>query len=138
MSALFRLSEQQLNPAALRAELLAADCGACVIFEGWVRDHHQGRAVQSLDYQAYPELAEREGGMILAEALQSYDVRRVLAVHRVGALRIGDLAVWVGVSAGHRDAAYEASRWIIDEIKAHVPIWKREHYLDGISDWLHP
>lgn len=134
----FRLSEQTLDPAALRAELAAADCGACVIFEGWVRDHHQGRAVRALDYQAYPALAEREGSAIVAEAAAAHAVRRVLAVHRVGALQIGDLAVWVGVSAGHRDAAYAASRWIIDEIKARVPIWKREHYLDGVSDWLHP
>jgi len=103
-----------------------------------VRDHHAGRAVDGLDYQAYAALAEIEGGRILAEAMTRFDVVAAGCVHRVGTLAIGDLAVWVGVSAAHRGAAFDACRYIIDEVKQRVPIWKREHYREGDADWLHP
>jgi len=94
--------------------------------------------VQRLDYQAFAPLALSEGGKILAEARSRFAVRAASAVHRTGSLAIGEMAVWVGVSADHRDAAFAACRWIIDEIKQRVPIWKNEHYADGESGWLHP
>ena len=83
-------------------------------------------------------LAESEGETILAEAIERFRVREARCIHRVGSLAIGDLAVWAGVSADHRDAAFAACRWIIDEVKRRVPIWKNEHYADGESGWLHP
>ena len=107
-------------------------------FEGWVRDHNDARAVTRLDYQAYGPLAENEGAAILDEACSRFGLRAARCVHRVGALAIGEMAVWVGVSADHRDAAFAACRWIIDEVKRRVPIWKNEHYADGESGWLHP
>ncbi len=134
----FRLADAAID---VRAEALCLDdagAGAVVCFEGRVRDHNDGRSVQRLDYQAYAALAEAEGRAILAEAVERYDLRACAAVHRTGSLAIGDLAVWVGVSAAHRDAAFAACRWIIDEIKQRVPIWKNEHYADGESGWLHP
>ena len=132
----FRLSDQPLDPGALKTSLADSHAGACVTFEGWVRDHNDGRPVQSLDYEAYGPLAEKEGARIVAETLARFPVVRVVCVHRTGALRIGDLAVWVGVASAHRGAAFDACRTLIDEIKARVPIWKKEHYADGSTEWI--
>ena len=134
----FRISASAIDVGALQAALRDPRAGACASFEGWVRDHNDGRAVQGLRYEAYADLAEREGAAILAEAAQRFDILAARCEHRIGELAIGELAVWVGVSAGHRDAAFAACRWIIDELKERVPIWKNEHYSDGESGWLHP
>ena len=134
----FRLSETPIDATALRITLEDPAAGGCVTFEGWVRNHNEARAVTRLDYQAFAPLAEGEGEAILAEATARFALRAARCVHRVGALAIGDMAVWVGVSADHRDAAFAACRWIIDEVKRRVPIWKNEHYADGESGWLHP
>lgn len=134
----FRLNDRGIDVAALRRSLDDPHCGAVVGFDGVVRDHHGGRAVSELRYEAYAELAEREGQAIVDEALARFDVRRIVAEHRVGLLAIGDVAVYVGVSAAHRDAAFAACRHVIDEIKARVPIWKHEHYADGAAAWIHP
>ncbi|WP_394695133.1 molybdenum cofactor biosynthesis protein MoaE [Pseudoxanthomonas japonensis] len=134
----FHLSETPIDIAPLRAGVLDPRAGGYASFEGWVRDHHAGRAVDGLDYEAYATLAEREGERIIAEAKARFDVIDARCVHRVGTLVIGDLAVWVGVSAAHRGAAFDACRYIIDETKRRVPIWKREHYREGDADWLHP
>ena len=112
--------------------------GAVLVFEGVVRNVHRERPVQRLAYQAYVELAVAEGARIVEEAQRQFDLRQVVCVHRVGELEIGEVAVFIGVAAGHRDAAYAANRFLIDEIKKSVPIWKKEFYADGESDWLHP
>jgi molybdopterin synthase catalytic subunit len=134
----FRLSETPFDVAALRAELLDARVGGYASFEGWVRDHNQGRAVTGLRYEAYVAMAEAEGERVVAEACARFEILDARCVHRTGELAIGELAVWVGVSAGHRDAAFAACRWIIDEVKSRVPIWKHERYAEGDADWLHP
>ena len=134
----FRLSEHAIDPVALQARLRDARAGACASFEGWVRDHNDGRAVDGLRYEAYAELAQREGEAILDEAMRRFDIVEAACVHRVGDLAIGELAVWVGASAAHRDAAFAACRWVIDEVKARVPIWKHERYAEGDAGWLHP
>ena len=134
----FELADSALDIAALRVDLLDAHAGAYASFEGWVRDHNDGRAVLGLNYSAYRALAESEGARILAQARQKFDIRRAACVHRVGELALGELAVWVGVSAAHRGPAFEACRWIIDEVKARVPIWKNERYAEGGEQWLHP
>lgn len=134
----FQLVDTPIDVARERGALDHAAAGAYASFEGWVRDHNAGRAVRRLDYQSYAPLAGSEGEAILAEALARFRVREARCLHRVGPLAIGDLAVWVGVSADHRDAAFAACRWIIDEVKLRVPIWKNEHYADGESGWLHP
>ncbi len=134
----FRLSAEPFDIAPLRQDLLAAQAGAYASFEGWVRDHNEGRAVLGLRYEAYAELAEAEGERVLDEAIAKFGIVDARCVHRVGDLAIGDLAVWVGVSAAHRDAAFAASRYIIDEVKARVPIWKHERYAEGDAGWLHP
>ena len=134
----FALSQTGIDAATLARELANTSAGACVTFEGWVRDHNARRAVRGLAYQAYATLAETEGSRILAEAMQQFPIVDACCVHRVGALEIGDLAVWLGVSATHRDAAFAACRYIIDEVKKRVPNWKNERYADGESGWLHP
>lgn len=134
----FALSDAPFEIAPLRERLLSAHAGAYASFEGWVRDHHGGRAVSGLRYESYAELALSEGAKVLAEARERFEIVDACCVHRVGDLAIGELAVWVGVSAAHRDAAFAACRYIIDETKARVPIWKRERYAGGEADWLHP
>jgi molybdopterin synthase catalytic subunit len=134
----FRLGDTPLDVTALSRELASASAGACVSFEGWVRDHNEGKSVQKLAYQSYAPLALAEGARILEEATARFAIERAICVHRTGELAIGDLAVWVGVSAAHRDAAFAACRYVIDEIKRRVPIWKNEFYRDGASGWLHP
>ena len=134
----FALSEAPIDAASEKARLEHPAAGGCVTFEGWVRNHSAARAVTRLDYQAYGSLAESEGAAILDEACTRFELRAARCVHRVGALAIGEMAVWVGASADHRDAAFAACRWIIDEVKRRVPIWKNEHYADGESGWLHP
>jgi len=134
----FVLSEAPIDSATLARGLADPGAGAFVTFEGWVRDHNDGRGVRRLDYQAYPSLAQREGERILDEAMRRFAIVAARCAHRVGSLAVGDLAVWVGVSAGHRGAAFDACRFIIDEVKQRVPIWKNEHYADGESGWLHP
>ena len=133
---MFRIVNEPIDPIALKAELLDPQAGAGVTFEGWVRNHNEGKPVQSLDYEAYTQLAEAEGERILAEARGKFAVQSIVCLHRVGSLQIGDLAVWTGVSAAHRGAAFYACRYIIDEVKARVPIWKKEHYADGASEWI--
>ncbi|MDE1885071.1 MAG: molybdenum cofactor biosynthesis protein MoaE [Xanthomonadaceae bacterium] len=135
---MFLLCETPIDPAALARALTHAGAGACATFEGWVRDSNEGRHVVRLDYQAYASLAQAEGARILAEAREKFAIIDARCVHRIGALAIGDPAVWVGATAAHRDAAFAACRYVIDEVKKRVPIWKNEHYANGESGWLHP
>ena len=132
----FRFSTAPVDLSALRAELADPACGGYVAFEGWVRDHNEGRQVRRLEYEAYEALAVREGARIIEEARQRFGVPHLLCVHRIGALELGELAVWVGVSAPHRDEAFRACRYVIDAVKHRVPIWKKEFYLDGDSGWV--
>jgi molybdopterin synthase catalytic subunit len=132
----FRFTSQPIDGAALRAELIATHCGGFTSFEGWVRDHNEGQQVTHLEYEAFEALGVREGERIVAEACQLYGVTQALCVHRVGDLQLRDIAVWVGVAAAHRDEAFKACRYIIDEVKHRVPIWKKEHYVSGDSGWV--
>jgi len=132
----FRFSSGPIDTAALQRELRDATCGGFAAFEGWVRNHNEGHAVTRLEYEAFPELAEKEGARIVNDAIARFGVTRAACVHRTGSLALGDVAVWVGVSAAHRDEAFRACRYIIDEIKHRVPIWKKEHYANGDSGWV--
>jgi adenylyltransferase/sulfurtransferase len=134
--AAFDFSTEPLRPDDLRRTVEDPACGGYATFEGWVRDHNDGRSVRHLEYEAYAELAVKEGERIVAEAVRRFGVKHARCVHRVGDLALGDLAVWVGVSAPHRGEAFAACRYIIDEVKHRVPIWKKEHYVDGDSGWV--
>ena len=106
-------------------------------FTGVVRDHHAGRRVVSLDYSAYGAMAEQVCAAIVAAAEQRW-AASVAVRHRLGELRVGDIAVVVVVAADHRGVAFDACRWVIDELKGRVPIWKRERYSDGTGAWVDP
>jgi molybdopterin synthase catalytic subunit len=133
---MFKLSKDPIDPQKLRASMASIEAGGFVVFEGWVRDLNEGRAVLRLDYEAFDLLAEKEGLRILDDAKRNFGVFDIRCVHRTGALELGDLAVWVGVSSRHRGPAFDACRFVIDEVKSRVPIWKKEHYADGDSGWV--
>ena len=132
----FQISEIAIEPDTLRSELENQVAGAYVSFEGWVRNHNEGASVEALEYSAYKVLAEKEGDRIIAEALDRFEIAGAAAIHRVGMLAIGDIAVWVGVGSAHRGPAFDGCRYIIDESKDRVPIWKRESYENGPDQWV--
>lgn len=119
--------------------MLTPECGGVVTFEGRVRNHNDGQSVDSLEYEVYDALAVKEGEKILREAKNKFDVIEAFCAHRVGHLQIGDLAVWILVTAKHRKQAFLACEFIIDSIKKTVPIWKKEHYSDKSikSQWVY-
>jgi adenylyltransferase/sulfurtransferase len=132
----FAFSDSDLDLAALRATVEDRTCGGYVSFEGWVRDHNDGQQVERLEYEAFELLAVKEGERIIEEAIHRFGVTKARCIHRVGLLELGQVAVWVGVSAPHRGEAFAACRYIIDEVKHRVPIWKKEYYVSGNSGWV--
>jgi len=132
----FSFSATAIDCAALQSELRDMRAGGFVSFEGWVRNHNEGQQVTRLEYEAFEVLAIKEAERIMEEAVNKFGVFRAACVHRVGSLEIGDVAVWVGVSSAHRDEAFKACRYIIDEVKHRLPIWKKEHYVSGDSGWV--
>ena len=133
---LFRFTDIAIDTQAARRELVDRGAGGYVSFEGWVRNFNEGREVIRLEYEAFQSLALKEGDRILVEALTRFPIRQALCIHRLGSLDLTDMAVWVGVSAVHRGEAFDACRYIIDEVKHRVPIWKKEHYQSGDSGWV--
>ncbi len=133
---MFQISETPLEHLPLRQEMAHAAAGGYVSFEGWVRNHNEGRTVSALEYEAYEPLALSEGQKIIEEAKAKFDILDAACLHRVGKLVIGEMAVWVGVASAHRGAAFDACEYIIDEIKHRLPIWKKETYTDGDSGWV--
>ena len=134
---MLHLASTPLDIGALSVRVGARSRGGIVTFAGHVRDHHDGRTVTRLEYSAYAPMAEAECARIVAEAEERWPVSAGL-VHRLGSLAIGDLAVAIAVSGAHREEAFAACRWIIEEVKRRVPIWKREYYADGTVAWVDP
>lgn len=132
----FFLSTTALTPDVYRATPEDPAAGGYASFEGWVRNHNEGQAVTRLEYEAFEALANKEGERIIVEVVERFGVIKAASVHRVGSLAIGELAVWVGVSSRHRAEAFAACRYIIDEVKHRLPIWKKEHYVTGDSGWV--
>jgi len=130
------MTDQAIHPDALRDNLIDPAAGAYASFEGWIRNINEGHKVLRLEYEAYEPIAISEGQRVLEEAISKFAVLQARCVHRSGMLEIGECAVWVGVSSGHRDEAFQACRYIIDEVKVRLPIWKKEHYVDGNSGWV--
>lgn len=112
--------------------------GAVVLFLGTVREMTGGRQTRSLTYECYAEMAERALADLETEATQRWSLSGCAIVHRLGELAVGQTSVAIAVSAAHREAAFEAAKWLIDRIKQVVPIWKQEHWTDGGNDWVHP
>jgi len=131
-----RVTAEPIRPELLRNELGDSRAGAYVGFEGWIRDHNEGQEVLRLEYEVYEPVAIAEGDKIIAEAMNRYPLLHAKCVHRSGLLEIGECAVWVGVTSAHRDEAFAACRYIIDQVKIRLPIWKKEHYVAGHSGWV--
>lgn len=131
-----RIGGEEIHPDELRVELFDPAAGAYVAFEGWIRNKNEGHEVLRLEYEAYDVIAIKEGQKVIAEAREKYPILQAHCVHRTGLLEIGECAVWVGVASAHRDEAFLACRYIIDEVKVRLPIWKKEHYVDGHSGWV--
>ena len=133
---MFELTSTPIDTSALTARLAAPEAGAAVIFEGRVRNHHLGRSVTHLEYEAFDALAQTEGDAIITETEHLYPGTHVLCVHRTGTLQIGEAAVWIGVASAHRQAGFAACRHVIEEIKRRLPVWKKEHHPDGAAEWV--
>ena len=136
MKSLCRVTEDAIDPGELLRSVASPSDGAVLLFWGIVRNQNEGRAVTGLEYEAYAEMAEHKLGEIIHEARSRWAVGEISAVHRIGTLAIGEASVGIAVASPHRAEAYEASRYIIEELKQRVPIWKREHYVEGPSEWL--
>ncbi len=132
----FALLDEAIYNQRLKDFLQDEQCGALATFEGWVRNHNNESQVTSLTYYGYEKLAINQGKRIIEEAKRLFDIENAVAIHRIGALEIGDMAVWVGVSSKHRYPAFDACKWILDTIKADIPVWKQEFYQDEPSKWL--
>ena len=129
------VSQDPIDPAGVLSRVGASEDGATLLFLGVVRDHADGRGVSGMRYDAYAEMARSVLLEIAGEAAGRLGTERVAGVHRVGELEIGEVSVAVAVSSPHRAEAYDASRYVIEEIKKRLPVWKEEHYTDGASKW---
>lgn len=133
---MFQLTDELIDENELKRLVMDERAGAISTFDGRVRNHNEGKSVSGLAYEAYDELAVNEAEKIITEAMERFPILHVAAAHRTGELAIGDVAVFVAVSSAHRDDAFKACRYVIDEIKSRLPIWKRETYEDGNSIWV--
>jgi molybdopterin synthase catalytic subunit len=130
------LVEREIDLASVLAEVQRSANGATVLFVGTVRDVNDGRAVEGMEYTAYHAMAARELDAIVREAVERFATSDVVVEHRLGELALGDASVVIAVAHSHRGAAYDASRYVIEQLKQRVPIWKLEHYADGTREWV--
>lgn len=133
-----RLAIDEIDVPALIRDISDSDRGAVSVFLGTVRDTNDGRPVTGIDYSAYDAMAIAEMNRIVTEAEERFAGISIALVHRTGTLRVGEVSVAIACSHPHRAAALDATRYVIEELKRRVPIWKREHYVDGTSDWVDP
>ena len=129
---------REISPALLFAEVQSTEFGAISVFAGTVRDTNDGRSVTAIDYSAYTSMAETELASILGEAEERFGAMAIVVEHRVGPLALGDVSVAIVAAHAHRAPALDCTRFVIEEIKKRVPIWKREHYSDGSREWVDP
>jgi molybdopterin synthase catalytic subunit len=125
-----------IDVAALIAAASSPDCGALAVFLGTTRDHHGGRRVVRLDYEAYEPMALAGLERLEAEAGEKFAIRTCTIVHRLGEVPLTEASVAVVVAAPHRAAGFDACRWAMDELKRSIPIWKREIYAEGDAGWV--
>jgi len=131
------ITDQPIDYAMVTERVRSNDCGAVVLFMGTVREMTAGRQTVALDYEAYPEMAQQMLEQLIAEARVEWPVHAVAIEHRVGHLSLGEISVAIAVSSPHRAQAFEAGRFLIDRLKEIVPIWKKENWSDGTSEWEH-
>lgn len=132
------ITKSPISHDELVASVKSNRAGAVVLFLGTVRELTDGKATNSLEYQAFDEMAVRKIGQIIDEAKSKWSLQKAAVVHRVGHLELGEAAVGVAVSSPHRAECFDASCYIMDRIKQDVPIWKKENWADGSAEWVHP
>lgn len=131
-----KVRPDSIDPAALLAEVARPTAGAIVLFLGTARDHSGDRAgITDLEYEAYPEMVEVKLAEVVTDALARWDLQAVVVEHRVGMVAVGDPSVAVAVAAAHREEAFAAGQFLIDQLKSRVPIWKKEHWAGG-GNWV--
>jgi len=133
---MFLVTSEPLEKVSLAEKLKNPTAGALVVFEGWVRNHNEGKEVKLLEYEAYTQMALREADKVIKEAKEKFAIIDAYGMHRTGKLQIGEIAVIIGVINAHRGEAFSACQYIIDQIKIRLPIWKKEYYVDGDSGWV--
>ena len=133
-----RLTHDPIDYHALTEQVRRPECGGVVLFLGTVRDLTDGRVTVALDYEAYPDMAEKKMAEIEQETRARWPVGDLALVHRLGHLEVGEVSVAVAVSCPHRAEAFAAGRHAIDRLKELVPIWKKENWADGTTEWVHP
>jgi len=138
MTSLASLVRTPIDPIAIIRTVSNPGNGAVLLFLGAVRQVNEGRNVTGIDYAAYEAMAQRELDAIVTEASAKFGTTDVAVQHRLGELGVEDVSVAIAVGHAHRDAAYSVSRFVIEELKRRVPIWKREHYTDGTREWVDP
>lgn len=132
------LSDQRIDPAALLAEVAASGCGGTVLFCGTVRNSPADGDIEAIEYSGYHEMAEQEFDRIVAEARERWPLARIALRHRLGYVPAGEASIAIAVAAPHRADAYDASRYVIEETKKRVPVWKKEKFASGESRWVEP
>jgi molybdopterin synthase catalytic subunit len=135
---MIQLTDQEIDYAALTESVRSSAAGAVVLFLGTVREMTEGRQTIALDYEAFPQMAEAKLDELLVEARTRWPIVNATIAHRLGRLELGDVSVAVAVSTPHREQAFEAGKYLIDRLKEVVPIWKKEHWADGSTAWVHP
>lgn len=138
MPGMIQLTDQPIDTAAVLATVASRQAGANLLFVGTTCEFTDGRQTVRLEYDAYSTMARKQMELLETEAHQRWQLEACCIVHRIGTVGLGEASVAIGVSAAHRDQAFAAGRWIIDELKLTVPIWKQEHWSDGSSEWVHP
>lgn len=132
------LTNEPIDVAGLLQRAQRPQAGAVVLFLGITREFTDGRQTTRLEYEAYPEMARRELLGLQEQAVERWSLASCDIVHRLGPVPLAEASVAIAVSSPHREAAFEAGRWLIDELKQTAPIWKQEHWSDGAAQWVHP
>ena len=135
---MIELIQDPINTDMVLKSVASTKAGAVVLFLGTTREFTAGRQTASLDYESYGEMAQRKMGELEAEARQRWSLIEVTLVHRLGPVGLGEASVAIAVSSPHRGDAFTAGQWLIDTLKEIVPIWKKENWADGTSEWVHP
>jgi molybdopterin synthase catalytic subunit len=135
---MIEITNEPLDVTQAYERLRSIDAGACVVFAGTTRRLTNGQETVELTYECYPELAHKVLEELVAEAKKRWTLIECLVWHRIGVVPLGEASVLVGATSAHREAAFEAARWLIDTLKERAPIWKQEHWADGSREWIHP
>ncbi len=135
---MIQLTREPIDTAHLLQLVTKPAAGAVVLFLGTVREFTNGRQTVALDYEGYPEMAEKKLAELELQAREKWPLVECAIVHRLGRLELAEASVAVAVSSPHRQVAFDAGKWLIDTLKDVVPIWKKEHWADGQTEWVHP